>query len=358
MTGRLLASIAAGVIAVLAVCAGLTTALFFGGAPALGCDNTAAAPATAAPSSFAVGPVTVGRWDAEQTGHASTIIAVGTRKNVPPRGWVIALATAMQESNLRNLGDLGPDNDHDSLGLFQQRPSQGWGTPAQVMDPAYSSGKFYDKLLQVAHWQELPVTVAAQAVQRSAFPDAYAKWESDAQQLLNALARSAAIGTSCGAIIGPAGWTQPVRAEIVSGFGERDGRLHAGVDFSVGKRTPIHAAASGIVLQVTCNAHTADGAPYSCDRDGSTSIGGCGWYVDIEHADKVITRYCHMLVHPYVQIGQQVAASQIIGISGTSGHSSGPHLHYEVHLGGDRSNNGAIDPVPWMAAHGAPIGHF
>ncbi len=78
-----------------------------------------------------------------QLRNAAIIIRTGAELEVAPRGWVIAVATAMQESTLVNLGHLGQINDHDSLGLFQQRPSQGWGTPAQLQDPVYSSTKFY-----------------------------------------------------------------------------------------------------------------------------------------------------------------------------------------------------------------------
>jgi cell wall-associated NlpC family hydrolase len=123
--------------------------------------------------------------------------------SVPPRGWVVAVATAMQESHLRNLPNLGSSNDHDSLGLFQQRPSQGWGTPAQILDPTYASTKFFTHLLAVKGWQSMPLTDAAQAVQRSAYPDAYAKWEPDATQLVGALVAddagspSASAGASC-----------------------------------------------------------------------------------------------------------------------------------------------------------------
>ena len=109
----------------------------------------------------------------EQRQNAATIIGVARQKGAPPRAWLIALATAKQESDLRNI----PYGDRDSLGLFQQRPSQGWGSPAQVLDPVYSTTIFLDRLLQVPNWDRLPVTVAAQTVQRSAFPDAYAKWE-------------------------------------------------------------------------------------------------------------------------------------------------------------------------------------
>jgi hypothetical protein len=88
-------------------------------------------------------PVTGVRLTGEQVGNARTIAQVGYERGLPERAVVIALATAMQESRLRNL-DYG---DRDSLGLFQQRPSQGWGTPAQVQDPVYAAGKFYDGLV-------------------------------------------------------------------------------------------------------------------------------------------------------------------------------------------------------------------
>jgi murein DD-endopeptidase MepM/ murein hydrolase activator NlpD len=77
--------------------------------------------------------------------------------------------------------------------------------------------------------------------------------------------------------------------------------------------------------------------------------------VDIEHDGGIVTRYCHMLTRPDVQQGQVVTAGQIIGVVGSSGHSSGPHLHFEVHLG-DHSRASAVDPVPFMAAHGVPLG--
>ncbi len=109
-------------------------------------------------------------WSATQVSNAATIIAVGADLEVPNRGWVIALATAMQESGLTNT----PGGDRDSVGLFQQRPSQGWGTPQQLLDPVYSAGQFYHRLLAVPGWQKMPLSDAAQAVQHSAIPRAYA----------------------------------------------------------------------------------------------------------------------------------------------------------------------------------------
>jgi cell wall-associated NlpC family hydrolase len=127
--------------------------------------------------------------DAAQRQNAATIIGVARGMGAPPRAWLIALATAMQESTLNNINY----GDRDSLGLFQQRPSQGWGTPAQVTDPVYATTIFIERLLEVPGWDSLPVTVAAQTVQRSAFPDAYAKWEGLAAELVQQLADVAPI---------------------------------------------------------------------------------------------------------------------------------------------------------------------
>jgi peptidoglycan DL-endopeptidase CwlO len=127
--------------------------------------------------------------DAAQRQNAATIIGVARGMGAPPRAWLIALATAMQESTLNSINY----GDRDSLGLFQQRPSQGWGTPAQVTDPVYATTIFIERLLEVPGWDSLPVTVAAQTVQRSAFPDAYAKWEGLATELVQQLADVAPI---------------------------------------------------------------------------------------------------------------------------------------------------------------------
>ncbi|MFI0942760.1 C40 family peptidase [Streptomyces sp. NPDC021020] len=121
---------------------------------------------------------------AEQVPNATTIQATGVAMGVPARGQVVALATALQESGLRNL----TYGDRDSLGLFQQRPSQGWGTAEQILDPVHASTTFFEALEKVPGWQSLTVAQAAQAVQRSAFPDAYATWEPVATALQAAIA--------------------------------------------------------------------------------------------------------------------------------------------------------------------------
>jgi hypothetical protein len=126
-------------------------------------------------------------WNSTQRENATTIVQVGVALGVPKRGEVVALAAAMQESHLYNLGDLGANNDHDSLGLFQQRPSMGWGTAAQVTDPVYAATAFYLALQSVPRWKSMSVTVAAQSVERSAYPNAYAQWETDATALAQAI---------------------------------------------------------------------------------------------------------------------------------------------------------------------------
>ncbi|MEV1332438.1 hypothetical protein AB0J20_23025 [Micromonospora costi] len=121
--------------------------------------------------------------DADQMANAATIAAIGAQQGMPERAVVVALSTAYQESGLRNL----PDGDRDSLGLFQQRPSQGWGTPQQIRDPRYAARRFYTALKKVRGWERMRITDAAQRVQRSAFPEAYQKWADESEVLSRAL---------------------------------------------------------------------------------------------------------------------------------------------------------------------------
>lgn len=120
---------------------------------------------------------------AEQASNAGLIAAVATSRELPARAVTIALATALQESKLRNL-DYG---DRDSLGLFQQRPSQGWGSEAEIMDPHYATEVFYDALVQIEGYREMAITEAAQRVQRSGHPEAYGRHEARARAFASAL---------------------------------------------------------------------------------------------------------------------------------------------------------------------------
>jgi hypothetical protein len=163
-------------------------ALIVAGGPLLGqTTSDAVAAVGGAPAPAACAPDiegdTVAGYGPDQLANAAVIVQVGKDMGVPERGQLVALATAMQESGLRNLNY----GDRDSLGLFQQRPSQGWGSRAQVTDPAYAAGQFYAHLKKVRDYQKLPVWQAAQAVQRSGYPTKYSDHEDAAAQVLGAV---------------------------------------------------------------------------------------------------------------------------------------------------------------------------
>lgn len=129
----------------------------------------------------------------EQAGNASTIAGVGAALGMPDHAVTVALATALQESGLRNL----PGGDRDSAGLFQQRPSQGWGSHEQVTDPVYAAAAFYRKLRTEPDWPTLDVADAAQLIQRSADGSAYAQWEPQARTVAAALTGQSGPALSC-----------------------------------------------------------------------------------------------------------------------------------------------------------------
>ena len=129
----------------------------------------------------------------EQAENASLITAISVRRGLPARAASIALATAYQESDLFNI----EHGDRDSVGLFQQRPSQGWGSVEEILDPVYSTNAFYDALLRIDGYEAMEITVAAQAVQRSGFPDAYADHEADARTIASALTGHSRAGFTC-----------------------------------------------------------------------------------------------------------------------------------------------------------------
>jgi hypothetical protein len=160
----------------------------------------------------------------DQAANAATIAAVATSRGLPERALTIALATSMQESRLSNL-DFG---DRDSLGLFQQRPSQGWGTAKEIQDPVYSTNAFFDHLVKIRGYTQLPVTVAAQRVQRSGYPEAYAQHEADATLLSAALSGHDQGALSCttggdspDSAGGPLGRTSAVTALLTREFGSQ-----------------------------------------------------------------------------------------------------------------------------------------
>jgi len=145
-------------------------------------------------------------------------------------------------------------------------------------------------------------------------------------------------------------WTHPLPGFAVQGGFRTPLRPeHLGVDLMSFRGTPVRAAAPGTVLEVVCNIHPGG----SCDVPGSPLARGCGWYVKLAHPGRIATLYCHLLSRPPLQPGQAVTAGQVIGFVGTSGRSSFPHLHYEVHLNAPPTGPlTAVDPLRFMASVG------
>ena len=154
--------------------------------------------------------------DIEQARWTTLMAAISQRRGLPPRATTIAIATAFQESKIHNL-DYG---DRDSVGLFQQRPSQGWGTREQILDPRYSIGKFYDGLVEVKNYSSMSITEAAQRVQRSAYPGAYAQHEDYARALASSLRGYSPTAFSCRINETAGGRPAAVADDVVSAFGK------------------------------------------------------------------------------------------------------------------------------------------
>lgn len=291
-----------------------------------------------------------------QADHAVVIWETAASRGLPEQAAVVALATAMQESGIRVLAnpavpasyDLPHDGegfDHDSVGIFQQRPH--WGAVEVLMDPAGSAGLFYDALERIDGWEDLPVTVAAQEVQVSAFPDAYADDEAGARAAVKVISASADCSGE---------WVHPTPGfGVNSGWRTSERPTHNGVDLGASRGTAILAASAGEVVKVTCNALTFEGRPLSCDVDGSPGIRGCGWYVEVAHPDGLLTRYCHMGSRPSVSVGDQVSSGDVLGYVGSSGRSSGPHLHLEVHRSHQPNFDTALEPVAAFQAKGVTL---
>lgn len=282
-----------------------------------------------------LGSVDVAALTPEQEEHAATIIDVGLSLGVPERGLVVAIATALQESGLRNL-DYG---DRDSQGLFQQRPVSGWGTVAQIRDPVASSQAFYGRaahtdnpgLLDIAGWEEMAITEAAQAVQRSAYPFAYAQWEALARATVATALESPDVFADCGPMVNGS-WAWPTEGRDTAQFGQCAGygdRCHSGHDVANTVGTPIWAPADGVVVSVS--------------RHWSY-----GLHVIIDHGGGVTTLLAH-LDSAEVAAGDSVVVGQVVAGMGWSGNvrpagPGGTHLHYEVRVDGKQ-----VNPKEWHA---------
>jgi hypothetical protein len=169
--------------------------------------------------------------DIEQARWATLMSAIAQRRGLPPRATTIAIATAFQESRIHNI-DYG---DRDSVGLFQQRPSQGWGTQEQLMNPTYAINAFYDALVKVEGYETMIITDAAQKVQLSGFAGAYAQHEDSARALASALRGYSIAAFSCSINPTGGGLTTAVSTDLVAAFG----------------RIPIRTSNTAVVLPLT-----------------------------------------------------------------------------------------------------------
>ncbi|MEU8976904.1 heavy metal transporter [Streptomyces monashensis] len=235
--------------------------------------------------------------DLDQASHAATIAAVAHARGLPERAVTIALATAIQESKLRDLGY----GDRDSLGLFQQRPSQGWGTPAQIRDPVYAAGRFFDALVKVPGYLGLPVTVAAQQVQHSGYPQAYAQHEDMAATLADVLtgregpalnctvsgapaasgeASAAGGGSGAGAAGSVPGGESGVAAAVRREFGGAPAAVSVAGSGSVSYPIPPDRAATGwsLALWLVCHATALHTTSVTFDgRRWTSTASDRGW---------------------------------------------------------------------------------
>lgn len=260
----------------LALLAGfLLLAVAVGGVIAL-LNSTEAPAAAPAPACSAGGH----QLAPDQAANAALIVGTTLRRDLPARAGTIGIATALQESWMRNI-DFG---DRDSLGMFQQRPSQGWGTPEQVMDPVYAVNIFFDHLVRVDNYTEMPVTEAAQAVQRSAFPDAYAKHEPLARSFASALTGWTEANLTCtleAADGEPAGIAEAVLQRTERDYGlagvagdweqDADGAQHAVAIFDVAAYGRDDAETERLAWAV------AQGAVAAASETGAGEVRGQGW---------------------------------------------------------------------------------
>lgn len=332
----------------------------------------------------------VGPYGKHELTNAAIIINQAKKRNLGRNAAVIALMTAMVESKLLNHANDGsfkyPDgtgvmtkkqwaearkvvmksmdfpheevgSDWDSIGLFQQRPSAGWGDVKQIMTKSYAADKFYDSLVKIQGWEKLSYGEAAQRVQVSAFPDRYAEKQSIAESVVDSLQgvkveesdsenpTSTCDDSKSEEVVSADGWVLPIKdyTQRPNGgeYGTSRGSLpHAGQDFSAPLNTEIYAAADGKVTRASCT---------------NLVVGRSPCQVQIDHGKEgkwqITTLYVHMYEDGVVaKVGDEVKAGQLIAKVGSNGRSSGPHLHFEVW-----KDKQPVNPIPWLEKHKVDI---
>lgn len=287
-------------------------------------------------------------FSAEQMKNAATIANVGSRMGMNARDIEIGIMTAITESGLRNLHG----GDRDSLGLFQQRPSQGWGTPAQVTNPEYAATKFFNALKGV-DVKNLSPWMAAQSVQRSAFADGsnYEKWWGAALAIYTKGLTRNKKGFSANATLadysatdtgykpGSGGKHRPINVAPTSGIHDVSTGYPA-LDFAASVGHPIYAVSDGTITRsYDIKGYEPRRASYGKAQDGYKSYGRVV-YLHTKSGPEVL--YAH-LSRRSVAAGTNVRGGSIIGYSGDTGNSTGPHLHF---------GSAGASPYAWLRRGG------
>lgn len=254
--------------------------------------------------------ITASGLTSEQSGNAAAIVTKGRELGVSERGWVIAVATAYQESHLVNV-DHGDIAGPDSRGLFQQRDS--WGPLTVRMDPSGAAGLFYAALLKIPGWETLPLAQAAQAVQHSQFPGLYARWETLAEGVVEQLGGTVPV---CSGQVTD-GWALPLPKNLIN-TPTSEHHDYPAVDLPVAPGTPVFAMTPGKIALVE-------------------EPGGCGHGIQIVNGPDTWL-YCHLAAQD-ASPGSQIGAGDQIGSSGFSGDvrppgPGGAHLHVQLRRSG------------------------
>ena len=343
-----------GVIAILAVpvliLATVFSIILFGDSASADCNPTGSVAGAVTVDPASVPQAAIDGYAHDQLVNAAYIIQAGKALNLSARDQTIGVMTAMGESGLRVL-DYGDQVGPDSRGLFQQRDNGAWGSLADRMDPFTSATNFFKKLATITDRDSLEPTIVAHRVQVNADPYYYAKFWDAAVAVVDGLSgvktglnagtgnQVCSAGTAGSTGLSPAGWALPAQGPITDPFGMRVDpvsgvyQLHAGVDIGGQCDAPVYAAQAGTVTFAGIDS------------------GGNG-HITIDHGNGLNTWYLHeyssgILVHA----GQKVTAGQQIGRIGSSGQSTGCHLHFQVMV-----NGSPIDPVPFMKQRGITIG--
>lgn len=299
--------------------------------------------------------------EATQVRNAATIVSVAKELDIPATGQMIALMTALQESTLwvyantstypesANIPHDRDGQDHDSLGVFQQRPTAGWGTVAETMDVKYSAQAFFGGpegpnggsprgLLDIRGWESMELGEAAQTVQVSAFPDAYNKWESAAKTLLTTVSGSVTCGE--GSLTGAALPLDP-GFNITSGYGPRD--------VTVPGASSWHPALDMQHWPNPC------GSPVYAVLPGEVTLSSNLW-LSIKHSDGFVVSYLHMYKSDrIVDVGDTVTAGQRIGAVGNVPPSGGCHLDLRIDV--TNNTNPQVAALPRSESIGGPDGY-